>query len=128
LCDYLAHSTADASREPPWIAQAESALRADIAARIDVRSLAKQVSVDPSHLCRTFRRFRGRTIGDYAMGLRMQFVCRKLVETDEALTVVASGAGFTDQSHMTRFFKRFTGTSPAAYRRQQARASAQTSS
>ena len=118
LCEYLSHSTRDASREPPWIAQTEAALKANCAARVDLRSLARQVSVDPSHLCRTFRRFRRRTIGDYVMGLRMRFVCRKLVETRETLTAIAAAGGFADQSHMTRFFKRFTGLSPAAYRRQ----------
>lgn len=121
LCAYLSHPIPDASREPIWIAEAEAVLRADIAARVDLRSLAAQVNVDPSHLCKTFRRFRRRTIGDYVMGLRVRFVCRRLVETSEPLSAITARAGFTDQSHMTRFFKRFTGISPAAYRRQQVR-------
>ena len=120
LCQYLSQAAPDAGREPPWIAQTEAALQADFASRIDLRRLAADVSVDPSHLCRTFRRFRRRTIGDYVMGLRMRFVCRQLVETHEPVSAIASRAGFTDQSHMTRFFKRFTGMSPGAYRRQQA--------
>lgn len=120
LCEYLSQASPDATREPPWIAQVEAALRASFASRIDLRSLAAQVSVDPSHLCRTFRRFRRRTIGDYVMGLRVRFVCRHLVETGESLGVISARAGFADQSHMTRFFKRFTGLSPAAYRRQHA--------
>ena len=118
LCEYLSQATPDAAREPHWIAQTEDALRADFASRVDLRSLAARVSVDPSHLCRTFRRFRRRTIGDYVMGLRIRLVCRQLVETPDALSAIAARAGFTDQSHMTRFFKRFTGMSPAAYRRQ----------
>ena len=118
LCEYLSQPAPDAAREPPWIAHTEETLRADFTSRVDLRSLAARVSVDPSHLCRTFRRFRRRTIGDYVMGLRMRFVCRQLVETHEPLTAIAARAGFTDQSHMTRFFKRFTGMSPAAYRRQ----------
>jgi AraC family transcriptional regulator len=121
LCEYLSHPTPDASREPPWIEQVEAVLRADFAARVDLRSLAAQVAVDPSHLCKSFRRFRRRTIGDYVMGLRVRLVCRQLIETSEPLTAIAAQAGFTDQSHMTRFFKRFTGISPAAYRRQQIR-------
>jgi len=31
--------------------------------------------------------------------------------------VVATQAGFTDQSHMTRIFKRMTGVTPGVYRR-----------
>jgi AraC family transcriptional regulator len=72
--------------------------------------------VNPAHLCRTFRRYRRRTIGDYVIGLRVQFVCRKLLETRDSLTEIAVEAGFADQSHMTRIFKRVTGVPPGAYR------------
>jgi AraC-like DNA-binding protein len=75
------------------------------------------MSVDPAHLCRAFRRFRRRTIGDYVTGLRVQFVCRKLAETHEPLSDIAAQSGFTDQSHMTRVFKRITGVTPGSYRR-----------
>jgi AraC-like DNA-binding protein len=81
-----------------------------------LKAIAHEMSVNPSHLCRTFRRFRRRTIGDYVMGLRVQFVCRKLTETGDALTDIAEEAGFTDQSHMTRVFKRITGDTPGSYR------------
>jgi AraC family transcriptional regulator len=33
------------------------------------------------------------------------------------LATVALAAGFADQSHFTRFFKRHTGLTPNAYRR-----------
>lgn len=118
LCDYLAHSPLSLTREPSWIGRTEALVRADLSARVDVRTLAAEVGVDPSHLCKSFRRFRRRTIGDYVMGLRTQFVCRALVETSDPLMGIAERAGFADQSHMTRLFKRYTGASPAAYRRQ----------
>jgi AraC family transcriptional regulator len=117
LCEYLSDSTVDTAREPAWIARTEELLRSTLSARIDLREVARQMGVNPSHLCRTFRRFRRRTIGDYVMGLRTQFICRKLVETRNSLSDIAEQAGFTDQSHMTRTFKRITGVTPGSYRR-----------
>ena len=116
LCAYLADS-ADAGAEASWIARVEELLRARMSAHIELRDIAREVGVDPSHLCRTFRRFRRRTIGDYVLGLRVQFVCRKLVETRDSLSSISHDAGFTDQSHMTRLFKRTTGVTPGSYRR-----------
>jgi AraC family transcriptional regulator len=118
LCEYLSESSVDTAREPAWIARVEELLRTRLSTRIDLRGLALQMGVNPSHLCRAFRRFRRRTIGDYVTGLRVQFVCRKLVETQDSLSDVADQAGFTDQSHMTRIFKRITGVTPGSYRRQ----------
>jgi AraC-like DNA-binding protein len=92
-------------------------LQAAIGGTFSVRSLADAVNVHPSHLCRAFHRFRGRTIGDYVMGLRMQLACRRIVETEWPLSDVAAEAGFADHSHLTRVFRRFIGQTPSAYRK-----------
>jgi AraC family transcriptional regulator len=116
LCDHLVESTTDADREPPWIARTEEYLRSRLLEPVDLRAIATEMSVDPSHLCRSFRRFRQRSIGDYMMGLRIQLVCRMLLDKRLPLREIAARAGFADQSHMTRIFKRFTGTTPGLYR------------
>ena len=118
LCEYLSESAIETTREPEWIEDAEELLRSRLSARVDLKEIAQEIGVNPSHLCRTFRRFRRRTVGDYVTGLRVQFVCRKLVETQESLSSIAEQAGFTDQSHMTRVFKRTTGVTPGSYRSQ----------
>jgi AraC family transcriptional regulator len=116
LCDYLSDSARSTTQEPAWVTEAEELLRLNLSERIDLSAVAQQVGVNPAHLCRTFRRYRRRTIGDYVIGLRVQFVCRKLLETRDSLTEIAVEAGFADQSHMTRIFKRVTGVPPGAYR------------
>jgi AraC family transcriptional regulator len=116
LCVYLSDSNVDADREPDWLAAIDDLLRERASSPIDLHAIARQLGVNPSHLCRTFRRFRRRTIGDYVVGLRVQLVCRMLSETRDSLSDIAEFAGFTDQSHMTRTFKRTTGATPGAYR------------
>jgi len=116
LCAYVSLAVAEPSPEPEWIADAERSLRSAVAERVDLRALAASIGVHPSHLCRAFRRFRRRTIGDYVLGLRMQLVCRALTETSQTLGEIAQQTGFSDQSHMTRMFKRIIGTTPGSYR------------
>jgi AraC-like DNA-binding protein len=41
-----------------------------------------------------------------------------MLTRDTALSEVALACGFTDQSHLSRLFRRCTGQSPAAWRRE----------
>ena len=102
---------------PGWLTVVESAVEEHPERRFDLRALAAQAGVHPTHLARTFRRFHGRPLGDYVTGLRLQQACRALSETADPLSAIANDAGFTDQSHFTRTFKHVIGTTPARYRR-----------
>jgi AraC family transcriptional regulator len=117
LCAVAAGTPAVPPDEPAWMAHVDRQLQTAIGGSFSVRSLAQAVNVNPSHLCRAFHRFRGRTIGDYVMGLRMQLACRRIVETAWPLGDIAAEAGFADQSHLTRVFRRFIGETPSAYRK-----------
>ncbi len=117
LCATAAGAVEGGAAEPQWMSDVDRLIERSLGASLSVRSLADDVGVNPSHLCRTFHRSRGRTIGDYVMGLRMQLACRRIVETERSAGDIAAEAGFADQSHMIRTFKRFVGQTPAAYRR-----------
>ena len=103
-------------REPGWLRRVIACLDETFCERLDLATLAGSVGVHPSHLARTFRRFRGKTVGDYVKGLRVQRACREVLR-GTALPQIAQDAGFADQSHLTRAFKLVTGTTPAEYRR-----------
>ncbi len=102
---------------PAWLAAVESEVEESPDRRFDLRALAAAAGVHPTHLARTFRRFHGRSLGDYVTGLRIQRACRALGATDEKLAAIATDAGFTDQAHFTRTFHDIVGTTPARYRR-----------
>jgi AraC family transcriptional regulator len=117
LCAHVAARSAEELHEPAWLAQADAAVHEEFRQPLDLRRLALTIGVHPTHLCRAFRRFRGHTISDAVIGARVQFVARRLAESGESLASIAAEAGFTDQSHMTRTFKRVTGSSPGDHRR-----------
>lgn len=116
LCCYAALTTGDDASEPAWIASVESLLQSRFRSHPTIAEIAEHTGIHPGHLCKAFRRFRGRSLGDCIRGLRVQFVCRRLLESKDPLDEIALAAGFTDQSHMTRMFKRLTGYAPGSYR------------
>jgi AraC family transcriptional regulator len=117
LCAHIAKRSHDESYEPAWLAIADAAVRERFREPLELTALAASAGVHPTHLCRTFRRFRGQAISDAMTGARVQFVARRLTESQASLADIAVEAGFVDQSHMTRVFKRVTGSAPGDHRR-----------
>lgn len=119
LCAHVARRPDEGSDEPDWLHAIDATVRERFRDPIDLRAIAGGAGVHPAHLCRAFRRFRGRTISDAMLGMRIQHVCRRLLDGDDSLSAIALESGFADQSHMTRVFTRVTGRSPGAHRREE---------
>jgi AraC family transcriptional regulator len=116
LCAHVAKRTFEESHEPSWLSAVDVAVREQFRQPVDLALLASAIGVHPTHLCRAFRRYRGRTISEAVLGARVQYVARRLGESDTTLSEIALDAGFADQSHMTHTFKRITGHPPGQHR------------
>lgn len=103
-------------RAPGWLERARALMEERYAQGLTLSAVAEAVGVHPVHLARTFRRCYRSTVGDYLRQLRLDFVCQQMALGDFPLSEMALAAGFSDQSHFTRQFKRHTGMTPAAYR------------
>jgi AraC family transcriptional regulator len=105
-------------RKPPrWLVQARELVYDRFAERLALEEIAGAVGVHPVHLCRVFRQKYGCTLGDYVRKLRMDFASRQLLTSQKSLVEIALAAGFADQSHFTKAFRRSTGMTPVEFRR-----------
>jgi AraC family transcriptional regulator len=80
-------------------------------------TLADVVNLSPSHFCRGFKRSVGITVHRYVMQRRVEKAQQLMLTTAEALSGIALSCGMSDQSHLTRWFRRVVGETPAAWRR-----------
>lgn len=101
---------------PPFVERALELLHDRFAERHGLRSLADEVDTHPTSLARAFRRYYHTSPGEYVRRLRVEFACRELAKPERSLAEIAQAAGFADQSHFTRTFKRLTGYTPGHYR------------
>ena len=100
-----------------WLDRAQELLHERFLEDLGTAEVAREVGVHPVYLARVFRAQFHVPIAEYLRGLRLEWAARRLARGEESLCEIALAAGFADQSHFTRAFKRYAGTTPARYRR-----------
>lgn len=103
-------------RSPRWIDEVERIVRTRFRETLTVRAIAEEIGLHPVHVARTFRETRGFTIADRIRTLRIAEAERLLRDSAMPLAEVALSAGFADQSHFTKSFRRHLGVTPLRYR------------
>ena len=101
---------------PAWLWRAQELLHARFSETVRLADVAREVAVHPAHLARVFKGQFGISVGSYVRRLRLDWAAVELERSDTSLAGVALTAGFADQSHFTRAFKRQLGITPSAFR------------
>src|SRR5215471_2694506 len=99
-----------------WLKKAKELLHERFHEPLALSDVAQFIQVHPISLARAFRRTHHCTVGEYIRKLRVEFACHRLLASDEPLVEIAVSAGFSEQSHFCRTFKRLTGLTPSEYR------------
>ena len=111
----------DAEREqrrgapPSWLERVRQRIH-DERNRLSLEELARTANVHPVHLAKSFRRYFGIPVAAYVRALRIEQARKALLETEDPIADIALSAGFCDQSHFGRAFKRATNMTPADFR------------
>ncbi|MFN2315109.1 MAG: helix-turn-helix domain-containing protein [Gemmatimonadales bacterium] len=102
---------------PRWLQQAIEFIHAHSRHTLRIIDIASVVGVHPAHLAAVFRAVHRMPIATYVRRLRIEWAADRLLSSTDSVAQIAAAAGFSDQAHLTRWFKRITGSTPAAYRR-----------
>ncbi|HTH65672.1 MAG TPA: AraC family transcriptional regulator [Gemmatimonadales bacterium] len=78
--------------------------------------VAHVAGVHPMHLARLFRKRFGYSMGEFVRRRRIAWACGQLAGSDATIAAIALAAGFADQAHFTRTFRRITSCTPRWYR------------
>lgn len=101
----------------PSIAEAIEFMRENLEHSISLVDIARAINRSPSHFARQFRNEIGVPPHRYLVSLRIERAQVLLERTRTSIAEIAFECGFSHQEHLTRFFQRRLGTTPAAYRR-----------
>jgi AraC-like DNA-binding protein/mannose-6-phosphate isomerase-like protein (cupin superfamily) len=111
----LSAAIRDRSELHPAVSKVQSILRDQCADRMQVSELAESVDLDMRYLISLFKIATGVTPHQFQIAMRVE-LARALLEQHLPLCEVAARAGFADQSHLNRHFRRHYGFTPGEFR------------
>jgi AraC-like DNA-binding protein len=99
----------------PAINRVQTFINSEFTEQIDFGQLATEVDLNQRYLISLFKSITGIPPHQYQIALRVD-LARRLLSEKLPLSNVASKAGFADQSHFNRHFKRIYGVTPGTFR------------
>lgn len=83
--------------------------------------IVRVTAVEPTRLCRLFRRFQGLSPYQYLLRCKMALAAERLMAPGVLVKEVAAQVGFADPYHFSRVFKQVHHLSPAGFRQRAVR-------
>jgi AraC-like DNA-binding protein len=102
--------------DAPFADRIRQYVRINIHEKIVQEELAKAMYVSVSQLKRQCRKELGMTPAVFIITQRVDVACGLLKHTNKSAREIGLWAGFSDGSHFTKSFKRYTGYLPSEYR------------
>lgn len=102
---------------PKVVFQVCDFIHANFNRQIFLSELSAIAQLSDYHFCRMFKENMAQTPQEYLMSVRIEEVKHLSATTKKALADIALQCGFSNQSHMGRYFKKLVGISPSEYRK-----------
>ena len=84
----------------------------------DIDTLAYQAALSPSHFITQFKHITGLPPHQFLIKCRLDQTKVYLKDTSLSITQIAQDSGFCSSQHFTSHFKRATGVTPSAWRKE----------
>ncbi|PIB35596.1 hypothetical protein BFP72_09425 [Reichenbachiella sp. 5M10] len=83
---------------------------------LSIKQYAEELNVTENHLTHTVKELTGKTSKELVFDKQVLEIKRLLKHSDLSVSEISMQLGFKDQSYFSKFFKKFTGQTPNAYR------------
>jgi transcriptional regulator GlxA family with amidase domain len=94
-------------------------IHSNLGQNISLEALAEMAGLSTHHFARAFKQTVGMPPHCYVLQRRIEHAQQMLRNTDLPMSEIALSAGFSDQSHLARHFRRLIGMSPSVVRWEQ---------
>ncbi len=102
----------------PWqINRVKTYIEERISYPIALDELAQIAKLSTSYFSAAFKVTFGISPHNYVVERRVEFAKYRMLNSDAPLCEIALDCGLADQAHLSRIFRRVTGTTPSAWRR-----------
>ncbi|MFW5499992.1 MULTISPECIES: helix-turn-helix domain-containing protein [unclassified Maridesulfovibrio] len=109
-----AQSKVPHTNDPSAVKKAREYLHENLSEKVSLEELSQATGLSRYHLLRVFRKTTGLPPHSYHLQLRIEHA-KRLLRSGMSFAETALQSGFSDQSHFTNTFRRYTGATPSQY-------------
>lgn len=84
--------------------------------KLKVKNLSKMFNLSQNYIGEYFKKLTGENLQRYVFLYKMRCIEQRLLYSDYTISQIANELGFTDESHLSRQFKKYSGVSPSKYK------------
>jgi len=84
--------------------------------RLRVKNLSKTFNLSQNYIGEYFKKLTGENLQQYIFLYKMRCIEQRLLYSDSTINQISGELGFTDESHLSRQFKKYSGVSPSKYK------------
>ncbi len=85
--------------------------------KLKAECIADHFNISLNYISEYFKKHTGENLQQYIIHYKLALAEIRLLHSDMRLNEIAYELGFTDESHLTKTFKKYKGVSPSAYRK-----------
>lgn len=85
--------------------------------KLRTEKLAAQFNISPNYISEYVKKLTGESIQRYVTNYKLKLVETRLQYSDMRMSEIVDELGFTDESHLNRTFKKYSGINPTEYRK-----------
>ena len=87
--------------------------------KLKMEHLSEKFHYAPTYLSTYFKKQVGESLQQYMLKYRLSLVANALQNSDKTISAISFEFGFTDESHLSKMFRKYYGHSPKAFRKLQ---------
>ena len=85
--------------------------------KIRAKEISQHFGISESYLGRYIKKHTNETMQQYILSYKLKLVESRLLHSQMRINEIAEELGFTDESHLSKFFKKNKGCSPSSFRK-----------
>jgi AraC-like DNA-binding protein len=87
--------------------------------KLKMQRLSEKFHYAPTYLSTYFKKQVGESLQQYMLKYRLSLVAKALQNSDNTISSISFDYGFTDESHLSKMFRKYYGHSPKTFRKMQ---------
>jgi AraC-like DNA-binding protein len=85
--------------------------------KVSAKDISQHFGISVSYVGRYIKKHTNETMQQYTLNYKLKLVESRLLHSQMRISEIVAELGFTDESHLNKFFKKYRGCTPSHFRK-----------